>query len=202
MVLDGELSSASVSLAVALRDILQAQKLRIVLAESCTGGNVAAALARVPGISDWLCGSFVVYRNDSKASWLGINQAILADPQIGPVSRDVTELLAQAALARTPEADVAAAITGHLGPGALSEFDGKIFGAICLRKPSGVRCESHHLRSTSPVSLNDYHNRSCRLLEATNWMLNYIANSIVEQTKRQTKIPGLAGENCNAEKPV
>ena len=50
---------------------LRSQPRRIVFAESCTGGLVAATLA-IPGISDSLCGSAVVYRLDTKTRWLGI----------------------------------------------------------------------------------------------------------------------------------
>ena len=41
-------------------------KLRLVLVESCTGGMISAMLARTPGISESLCGSWVVYREKSK----------------------------------------------------------------------------------------------------------------------------------------
>ena len=48
---------------------------RLVLAESCTGGLICATLATIPGISQWLCGSSVVYRETTKRDWLGIDDA-------------------------------------------------------------------------------------------------------------------------------
>ena len=50
---------------------------RIVFAESCTGGLVAASLVQVPGISEYLCGSSVVYREATKTAWLAIAPGFL-----------------------------------------------------------------------------------------------------------------------------
>lgn len=110
--------------------LLQTYNCRIVFAESCTGGLVAASLARVPGISAWHCGSLVTYRNGSKEKWLGIPAAILENP--GPVSEIVARQMAEHALQRTPEAKLAAAVTGHLGPGAPAALDGVAYIGIAL----------------------------------------------------------------------
>ena len=95
--------------------LLRESNRRIVLAESCTGGLAAAWFTSVPGASDVFCGSMVVYRNDSKSQWLGLDPQMLADEKIGPVSSQASEQLAQKVLSRTPEANVALGITGHLG---------------------------------------------------------------------------------------
>ncbi len=116
-----------------VRDALAGRRQRIVLVESCTAGRVAATLAVVPGISAWLCGSFVVYRNESKAQWLGIPRQLLDDPEIGPVSAQVTSLLARQALMATDEADVAVAVTGHIGPGCPPEMDGQVYCCVQRR---------------------------------------------------------------------
>ncbi|MCA9159342.1 MAG: CinA family protein, partial [Planctomycetales bacterium] len=73
-------------LAISLRDLLASEQCRLVLVESCTAGRVAATLGELPGISQWLCGSLVVYRNASKSAWLGVPDSLLDDPQQGPVS--------------------------------------------------------------------------------------------------------------------
>ena len=65
---------------------LQVRDLKLVLAESCTCGRIAATLGALPGISSYLCGSQVVYRNLSKQQWLGVDAQILDDPEHGPVS--------------------------------------------------------------------------------------------------------------------
>lgn len=113
---------------------------RIVFAESCTGGRIAASLCELPGISSHLCGSFVVYRNDSKQRWLGIPANVLDDPSEGPVSSTASELLAQAALRATPEADIALAITGDVGPGAPVATDGCVFLSVATQQGQAFDC--------------------------------------------------------------
>jgi PncC family amidohydrolase len=110
---------------------LQAKNLKVVFAESCTGGLVSGALTRVPGISAHHCGGVVVYRNETKEAYLGIPVRMLEKP--GPVSGRVTGLLAVNVLDKTPEADVALAITGHLGPNAPPRLDGQVFVAVAWR---------------------------------------------------------------------
>ena len=86
--------------------------MRIVFAESCTAGLASAQLAQVPGISDWMCGSAVTYRESVKQDWLGIDAAMLAKHTA--VSAAVTRQMSEQVLRRTPEADLSVAVTGHL----------------------------------------------------------------------------------------
>ena len=106
---------------------------RLVLAESCTAGLVAASLGRVPGISRHLCGSLVTYREASKTSWLGVPPPVLL--RHTAVSEAVARLMASGALTVTPEADLAASVTGHLGPDAPPEQDGLIYVGVAERQP-------------------------------------------------------------------
>ena len=114
--------------------LLRESRKRIVLAESCTGGSIAANFTLVPGVSEVFCGSMVVYRNASKTQWLGLDPAMLANPKIGPVSPQTSELLARQVLAHTPEADFALAITGHFGPDAPAHLNRRIFVALVRRE--------------------------------------------------------------------
>jgi PncC family amidohydrolase len=160
---------------LALRDALHASNERLVLAESCTAGNVAAELGQIPGISNSLCGSMVVYRNDSKTQWLGIDRHGLDDPERGPVSQWVTGQLALAALKHTPEATLAAAITGHLGPGAPTGLDGVIYCAACHRDPPGsLTVIKHQLSSPMPQSNSDFAERRARQVEATHALITFL----------------------------
>lgn len=120
-----------------LAQLLRQRHTRLVLAESCTGGLVAASLARVPGVSDYLCGSAVTYRNDTKHQWLAIPASTLAKP--GPVSAVVARLMAENNLVRTPEADWSASITGHLGPRAPKGLDGVVYIGLAWRAHNGVK---------------------------------------------------------------
>jgi nicotinamide-nucleotide amidase len=157
-----------------IRDRLAEGEHRLVLVESCTAGMVAASLGQIPGISKYFCGSWVVYREASKQQWLGIDQALLEDPQRGPVSQQVTELLAKAALDRTPEATIAAAITGHLGPAAPRPLDGKIYSAVQGRDWLQRRDAEGWLSSPAPRDHDDWEARRHRQTEATRHLLRQL----------------------------
>ena len=106
-------------------------KTSLVLAESCTAGLVSATLAEVPGISSWLCGSAVVYQESTKQQWLDIEKGTIEKHTA--VSERVAREMVMGALAITSQADLAASVTGHLGPGAPPEQDGLIFVATGRR---------------------------------------------------------------------
>lgn len=118
-----------------IADLLAGAKKRAVFAESCTAGLVSAWLARVPGVSNYLCGSAVTYREATKSEWLGVSTSVLE--QHTAVSERVTALMARGVLAKTPEADIAAAVTGHLGPNAPPEQDGLAYVTVAVRLPGG-----------------------------------------------------------------
>ena len=131
------MSDATVLAAEQLAEQLRRSGRRVVFAESCTAGLVTAALARIPGISEHVCGSAVVYRNATKTAWLGVSAEALADESIGPVSEQVAAAMADGVLARTPEADLAVSVTGHLGPDAPAHLDGVIYVGIARREGAG-----------------------------------------------------------------
>ncbi|WP_338244833.1 CinA family protein [Aurantiacibacter hainanensis] len=86
----------------------------IVLAESCTGGLVAAAITEIPGSSAVLDRSFVTYSNEAKQGDLGVETDII--DAFGAVSVACVYAMARGALERSG-ADVAVAISGIAGPG-------------------------------------------------------------------------------------
>ena len=101
------------SLASAVLDICRAKKLRLVTAESCTGGMVAAALTDIAGSSDVVERGLVTYSNDAKSELLAVPPPLIAAH--GAVSGEVAAAMAAGALARAP-VDLAVAITGIAGP--------------------------------------------------------------------------------------
>ncbi len=138
------------SLAREIAELLSQRSLKVVFAESCTGGLVSATLARVPGISNFHCGSAVVYRLDTKTRWLGVPESMLINP--GPVSEPVARAMVEGVLAQTPEADLAAAITGHLGPNAPADQDGLIFVGLAIRNQQSQVIE--HRLENFPLTAN------------------------------------------------
>lgn len=92
---------------------------RVAVAESCTGGLVAAALTEIAGSSDVFETGFVTYSNDAKTAQLGVSREVIET--FGSVSVATAWAMAQGAIARSG-ADVAVAITGIAGPDGGSEM--------------------------------------------------------------------------------
>jgi len=103
-----------VTLARLLVDEARQRSLRIVTAESCTGGLVAGAICAVSGASDVFERGFVVYSNRAKQEMLGVPGDLIAD--LGAVSEPVARMMAEGAL-EASNAHLAVAITGIAGPG-------------------------------------------------------------------------------------
>ena len=90
------------------------RKLKVVTAESCTGGLIAATLTAIAGSSDVVDRAFVTYSNEAKREMLGVAwDAILGH---GAVSDPVARAMAAGALMRSG-ADLAVSVTGVAGPG-------------------------------------------------------------------------------------
>ncbi|MCF8881340.1 CinA family protein [Erythrobacter sp. SN021] len=86
---------------------------KVTVAESCTGGLVAAALTEVPGSSAVLDRGFVTYSNESKRECLDVSLEIIET--FGAVSIACAWAMAKGALERS-DADIAVAISGVAGP--------------------------------------------------------------------------------------
>ena len=94
-------------------EALAAAGLRLALAESCTGGLVAARLTERPGASRFLEAGLVTYSDAAKQSLLGVRNETLAAH--GAVSEPVAREMLRGARTRTG-ADAALSITGVAGP--------------------------------------------------------------------------------------
>lgn len=85
----------------------------LALAESCTGGLVAAALTEIPGSSAVLDRAYVTYSNAAKTDCLGVSPDLI--DTFGAVSIATAWAMAEGALRRS-RADVAVAVSGIAGP--------------------------------------------------------------------------------------
>jgi len=126
----------SVDEALELAQVMMTRKVRVVFAESCTAGLVSALVSMTPGISEYLCGSAVTYRERTKRDWLSVSADDL--DTYTAVSEQVTRQMAVGVLEETVEADWSAAITGHLGPNAPKELDGVVYIALAQRTAAGL----------------------------------------------------------------
>ena len=118
----------------------------IALAESSTGGLLAARLTDVPGASRYVAGSIVAYSNRAKSELLAVEPALIE--RHGAVSPQVAEAMAAGALDRFG-ADVACAITGIAGPGGAT--DSKPVGYTCVH----ARDAAGHALARDPVIPGD-----------------------------------------------
>lgn len=107
-------SDRLINLALLASDDARQKKLRIVTAESCTGGLLAALLTELAGSSSVFDRGFVTYSNHSKQDTLGVPGDMLAD--FGAVSEAVARSMAEGALEQS-RANLSIAITGIAGPG-------------------------------------------------------------------------------------
>ena len=105
--------------------------LRVVTAESCTGGLLAKTITDVPGASAHYAGGVVSYANDLKVELLGVDPRVLEEH--GAVSREVALGMATGARRRFA-ADLAMAVTGVAGPdgGTPEKPVGTVWFAVAL----------------------------------------------------------------------
>jgi nicotinamide-nucleotide amidase len=119
---------------------MRARGLKLVTAESCTGGLIAALLTEIPGSSDVFERGFVTYSNEAKAEALGVDMALIE--KHGAVSAQVARAMATGALVHS-KADIAITVTGVAGPGGGSQEKpvGLVFFGIAERNSEARHVE-------------------------------------------------------------
>ncbi|MDP4276132.1 MAG: CinA family nicotinamide mononucleotide deamidase-related protein, partial [Bacteroidota bacterium] len=112
--------------------LLLSHHLKLVTAESCTGGNIAHLITTIPGSSAYFNGSVVSYSNEVKQHLLGVSAETLAVH--GAVSQEVVEQMARGALDRIG-GDIAVAVSGIAGPDGGSEEKpvGTVWICVCMK---------------------------------------------------------------------
>lgn len=98
---------------------------QLAVAESCTGGLLAAAITDIPGASAWFERGLVTYSNAAKQALLGVPEAVLA--QYGAVSEPTARAMVKGLL---PFCDYALSTTGIAGPGGATAT--KPVGMVCF----------------------------------------------------------------------
>lgn len=94
--------------------LLQERKLKLALAESCTGGLTGHKMTNVPGSSEYFEGSIVSYSYEAKVSLLGVSWDTLHSH--GAVSSETVLEMARGAK-KLLDVDIAVSISGIAGPG-------------------------------------------------------------------------------------
>lgn len=118
----------------AVVDLLKEKNMTLSLAESCTGGAVAARIVNVPGASDALMCGYVTYTNRAKRKCLGVKKSTLNKE--GAVSAKCAKEMAKGG-AKAARTDVCLSVTGLAGPGGGTKETpvGTVFmGCTCVGK--------------------------------------------------------------------
>lgn len=121
----------------------RAKGVRLVTAESCTGGLIAACLTEIPGSSDVVEGGFITYSNRLKTSLLDVPADTIETH--GAVSAQTAAAMAAGALAHST-ADIAIAVTGIAGPdgGTPEKPVGLVWFGIGNRKTGEILTHARH----------------------------------------------------------
>lgn len=118
--------------------ILMAKNNTLSVAESCTGGKIAAEITKHPGVSSWFKGGVIPYKTELKTKLLGVPEAFIDKYNV--VSIEVAEAMAEQAC-RVLDSDFAVATTGIAGPTQGDGIDevGTVY--IAVASPKGVFSE-------------------------------------------------------------
>jgi nicotinamide-nucleotide amidase len=135
------LPEATLDQARSLLALMDAKRMTLATAESCTGGLIAAALTAIAGSSSVVMAGFVTYSNDAKQRMVGVRAESLA--QYGAVSEEVAREMAEGARDRAG-VSLALSCTGIAGPGGATP--GKPVGLVfigCAREGAPTIVERH-----------------------------------------------------------
>jgi nicotinamide-nucleotide amidase len=129
-------------------DLLAARRATVAVAESCTGGLVAAKLVNVQGISDYLLEGVVAYSNASKVRLLGVAEDLIRAH--GAVSEPVVRAMAEGVRTRSG-ADFGLAVTGIAGPDGGSPDKPVGTAWMALADPAGTQAAREIFTGDRPL---------------------------------------------------
>ena len=134
----------------------------LAVAESCTGGQIAAAITAIPGASSYFKGGMVTYATHSKVELLKIDQAVIDEHSV--VSAQVAEAMA-AAVKNWYQSDYAISTTGNAGPskGDSDAEVGTVF--IGIATPTGVFSQEFKMGSQRERVISKSVNKAFELLQ-------------------------------------
>lgn len=149
--------------------LLNAAKMKVATAESCTGGGLGWEMTRVPGSSSWFERGFITYSNEAKMDLLGVKAKTLK--QYGAVSEQVVREMALGALKHS-DANIALSVTGIAGPGGGTAE--KPVGLVWLGIAQDNQCEGRQLLLDGG---RDWIRR-CTMLHAFKWLIEILTQKV------------------------
>jgi PncC family amidohydrolase len=148
-----------------LGNILRERGLKLVTAESCTGGLIASRITSVAGSSEYFLGSIVAYAYEVKVALLGVSWDTLKTH--GAVSRETVLEMARGALKRL-NGDIAISVSGVAGPGGGTVDKPVGTTWIGLATPNSEWAKEFHFTG------NREQNRAAAATEALHMLLDYL----------------------------
>ena len=142
------------------------KEIKIVTAESCTGGLLSSLFTELDGSSKVFERGFVTYSNISKIELLNVNKKLIENH--GAVSDQVALSMAIGAL-KNSQAQLAVSITGIAGPS--GETNNKEVGTVFIAL---VANNYQNVKEFNFRSRDRHHNRESSLKESLNLIQNYL----------------------------
>lgn len=99
-------------------NLLKTKKLKVAVAESCTGGMLGEMITRIPGSSEYFQGGVISYNARIKEDLLKVSSKVIR--KYGEVSRQVAKLMAEG-VRRCCHSNIGISVTGIAGPGGATE---------------------------------------------------------------------------------
>jgi len=149
-------------LEVVVAKMLTDKKRTLALAESCTGGALAAVFTAIPGASTYFKGAVVAYETQQKIKVLGVSESLIATHSV--VSEEVAIAMATG-IQRLMETDFAVATTGNAGP--LKGDSGAAVGTVCIAiaSPSEVYAQTFSMGNHRERIVQKALNKALELLQ-------------------------------------
>ena len=116
-----------------LTTLLKKKKIKVAVAESCTGGLISYNLSKTPGASKYFMMGVVSYSNKSKIDFLKVKQKTLT--KFGAVSAETCKEMCKNLL-KTSKTNIAISVTGIAGPdgGTKKKPIGLVYVGVCSKK--------------------------------------------------------------------
>ena len=125
--------------------LLKQRRLKLAVAESCTGGLIGGRITSIAGSSEYFERGVVVYSNLSKTDMLGVPGELIE--RHGAVSSEVAEAMARG-IQQAARTDIGLAVTGIAGPGGGTEKKPVGLVYTALASAQGVKVTEHRFLGT------------------------------------------------------
>ena len=123
---------------IKIKKLCDEQKLKISLAESCTGGLLSSLITELPGCSSFFETSLVTYSNKSKMDFLDVKKNTIS--RHGSVSHQTAKAMVIGLISKT-KTDIAISITGVAGPagGTKKNPVGTVYFGVAIKNRNNAK---------------------------------------------------------------